>query len=63
MVIYNNINLLKECPLLSPLPHDGWAIQRNELFPVKLMLPLSSCLTDTCGCKKGCSGRCKCCKK
>ena len=59
MVIYNNINLLKECPLLNPLLY-GWAIQENELLPVKLMLPLPSCLTDNCGCKKGCRGRCKC---
>ena len=48
MVIYNNINLLKECPLLNPLLY-GWAIQGNELLPVRLMLPLPSCLTDTCG--------------
>ena len=57
VVIYNNINLLKECSLLY-----SWEIQGNELLPVKLMLPLPSCLTYTCGCKKGCSGRCKSCK-
>ena len=43
MIIYNNINVLKECPLLNSLLY-GWAIQENELLPVKLMLPLPSCL-------------------
>ena len=53
-------NLLSDSPTNLLPERYGWYLVSSVLMPDKFLLLLAEEYTVTCGCKKKCSGRCKC---